>query len=94
MIFLKGLWHGVKVLSTGGYWLLSVYFVWAALILLGRNWPAALGLLVMVAGLFTARLGLGRVLKSPGAGYAIAFAVYCAVFVFMYLTDPVTRAMA
>ncbi len=93
MIFLKGLWHGLKVVATGGYWLLSVYFIWAALILLGQKMQAGLALLVMVAGLFAARIGLSRVLKLPGVGYVAAFAVYTAVFVFMYLTDPVTRAL-
>ncbi len=88
MIFLKGLWHGLKVVATAGYWLLSLYFVWAALILLGRDWRPAAALLAMVAGLFVARLGLGRAIKSPGAAYVAAFAIYMVVFVFMYRTMP------
>ena len=84
MIFLKGLWHGVKVLSIGGYWLMTVYFLWAALILLGTSWQAALALLLMVVAVFTLRIVAGRRLKSPGAAYAGAFAVYMIVFIAMY----------
>ncbi len=91
MIFLKGLWHGLKVVATAGYWLLSLYFVWAALILLGHDWRPAAALLAMVAGLFAARIGLGRAVRSPGAAYVAAFAIYMAVFVFMYLIAPVSR---
>ncbi len=93
MIFLRGLWHGVKVVATGGYWLLSVYFVWAALLLMGRKLQLGLALLLMVAGLFVARIGLGRVTKSPGLAYVITFAAYAAVFVFMYLTDPISQSL-
>lgn len=91
MIFLKGLWHGLKVLATAGYWLLSLYFVWAALILMGRDWRVALALVALVAGLFVARIGVGRRLKSPGAAYVAAFVIYMAVFVVMYLVDPARR---
>lgn len=84
MIFLKGLWHGVKVLAAAGYWLLSLYFIWAALILLGRDWRPAVALVLMVAGLFPLRLVLARRLNSPGAGYVVAFVIYMAVFVAMY----------
>ncbi len=85
MIFLKGLWHGAKVMAIAGYWLLTVYFVWAALILLGRDWRPALALLLMVAGLFPLRGVLARRVKSPGVGYVAAFVVYMAVFIVMYL---------
>ncbi len=85
MIFLKGLWHGLKVMAIAGYWLMTIYFVWSALILLSRDWRPAVALLLMVAGLFPLRGVLARRMKSPGMGYVAAFAVYLAVFVIMYL---------
>ncbi len=90
MIFLNGLWHGLKVISTGLYWLGTLYFVWAAFIAMRQSQALGWAMLLMVAGVFVGRIYAGRVFKSPGAAYVGAAAIYAAAFAWlaMHFVQP------
>lgn len=89
MLLLKGLWHGLRVAAAAVYWVMSIYYVWVALIFLGRNGLAALGVILLVAALYAMRFVLRRRLKDGGAGDVIAASVYLAVMVWLYHRIPV-----
>lgn len=86
MIFLKGLWHAAKVISTGAYWLLSLAFLWGGLVQLGRQPAAGQACVGFVICLFLLRFVLVKRFVSAGVFNVAATAAFLAFIVVLDAT--------
>ncbi len=86
MIFLNGVWHGLKVVCIALYWLLSFCLVWAGFALMGTapRWGWANFAVVLV--LFAAR-GFSRRYVSPGVGYVVSVGL---IFIYFAVAATLT----
>ena len=70
-MFLEGLWHALKVVSAGLYWLLFICLIWAGFALMGTA----------TFSLYTCALTMlgehfrGGMLVAGAAAYALAYAI-------------------
>jgi hypothetical protein len=80
-MFLKAMWHMLKVVSAAGYWLLTVGLVWGGIAALGSQPALGWALIILVAGLFAVRVYVGGRFVPAGTAYVMAFAAYIAVLV-------------
>jgi hypothetical protein len=86
MIFLQAMWHSLKVLAAGLYWLLFVCLIWAGLAQLGAEPHWGWACLAVVLGVFAAR---GLLLRKYSSG--VRDVAGCgAFFVFMAVAWIVT----
>ncbi len=74
MIFLQALWHSVKIVTTAGYWLLTLLFVWAGLAQLTSRWGWAC--FACVLAIFAARGLIARRITGPDVANVLACAAY------------------
>lgn len=81
MIFLQGIWHGVKVVSAGLYWLLFLCILWAGFALMGDAPQWGWGNLAFALAVFAAR-GYATRVMPVGASYVAGCAVIALYFVF------------
>lgn len=78
MTFLRGLWHGLKVLGAALYALLTLGLVWAGLVQLGSAPRWGWTCLAVVLFVFAARGLIVNRGVDKGAGYVIAAGLYLA----------------
>lgn len=79
-MFLQGLWHGLKVVSVGLYWLLTLGIVWAGFVLMGTRSGWGWGNIAFALALFAARGYSARWLKD-GVSYVAACGVIGVYFI-------------
>ena len=81
-MFLNALWHALKVVSAGLFWLLEICLIWAGFALMGSHSQWGDADLFVAIGLFVARGLITPRFVPAGASYVIAFAgqlVYFAI---------------
>ncbi len=73
MMLLAGLWHALKVVSAGLYWLLTLCLVWAGFALMGQAAVWGWADIFVAVGLFVARGLITPRFVSAGASYVAGF---------------------
>lgn len=76
MTFLRGLWHGLKVLGAALYAVLTVGLVWAGLAQLGSAPRWGWACLAVVLAVFAARGLIHNRGVEKGASYVVAAGAY------------------
>ncbi len=79
-MFLNALWHALKVVSAGLFWLLEIGLVWAGFALMASKHEWGLGNLMVAIALFVGRGLITPRFVSGGASYVIAFAAQLIYF--------------
>jgi hypothetical protein len=80
-MLIEGLWHALKVVSAGLYWLLFICLIWAGFALMGTSPQWGWGNLAFVLALFAAKGYAGRWLKG-GASYVAGCGVIAVYLIF------------
>jgi choline-glycine betaine transporter len=78
MTFLRGLWHGLKVLGAALYAILTIGLIWAGLAQLGSAPRWGWACLAVVLAVFAARGLIHNRGVEKGASYVIAAGAYLA----------------
>ncbi len=79
-MFFTALWHALKVVSAGLFWLIEIGLIWAGFALMGgqSQWGGAD--LFVAIGLFVARGLITPRFVPGGASYVIVFAAQLVYF--------------